>query len=228
MRPTYEDIEYAFELLERINKYTGFFRLNEHSEAKDINCVYETFNSYLQLIGIDFYSGASKYCLINDEFDWAIKFDIPECDSKWKKINDYALHEAEIYEKAVEWGIEDSFAACYCIGYINGKAICLQEIVETDEEYFHDKLWDYGAYCMEYSRDICETEDDFNSMVSDCVDDFSDEERFEAIFNEHEVDIKKLIEFINVYNLNDFHCGNYGMKRCEGREFPVLIDYSGY
>ena len=123
---------------------------------------------------------------------------------------DYCRIEAGNFKDAEEEGLGEYFAACY--------ELCS---IEPPSDY------DYKGLVTFYIQERAESNSSKTSKTceeytgSDCND---DEDRVRSLFGESEK-IERLIEFLDDWNINDLHSGNFGYT-VDGT--PKIIDYSGY
>ena len=211
-----------------------FYCLNSENYYDNVICYFK--HKYKKSFSYD--AGASKLALIFKNFDYVIKIPFSgsmgynssndssnsEFDEYYDSCEDfcnagrydngwnYCQAEADVYENAKDFGIEDCFAKTEKIAEINSYPIYKQEYV---------KVYDYGA-------SSCHTPQDKEKVISLCKEQcfWACDENWladvlayfgEKIFN-------KLIEFIQYMEINDLHNGNIGYINLK----PVLMDYSGW
>ena len=170
-------------------------------------------------------SGASRYVIWDDEYDFAIKF---ARDEVYEKYNEAEL---ELYSRAKALGIEKNFAWIekFTSSYIDddGKympAIYVVEYLRCNEGEVDDTIWDYGYknYCEANGLDSSTYDyaDEYTSMREDDSDEAMD------YFLSQMVDEEKHIvwTFILDNDINDLHTGNYSFRG----ERLVIHDYAGW
>lgn len=172
----------------------------------------EQFNLYsLQDKGYEHYSGAVKYCLVNEEFNgYVVKFCI-------EKEFDYCEREYNNYLAAVERGLERYFPYTDFLCKIGRFSLYIQEEAVVDEESITD-IW---VSAINESSGGCyeDNEEREYDSVWDYVDDTSDEERIAMTFKSDELE-----NFCNEFVINDLHSGNFGYIN----DRLVIIDFSGF
>jgi len=173
---------------------------------------------------IRFACGASKIVIIDEESDWVTKISF-DCSAEMDEDMevDYCKRELYNYEKACEEGLDKYFAEIYKVGEVEGIEVYLQEKVRVDEgveDEVNELFRQYVYAGDEDYYDEIEDEDERNCALDDGVCDMDAGEKIDAIFGFNE----KLITFVENYDINDLHAGNYGYR---GGEL-VIIDFSGY
>lgn len=138
----------------------------------------------------------------------------------------YCQKEVELYEAAVEAGLESHFAWCaeiYCHGE---KSVYAMEYLECDYDQMDSESyqWGYKRYCADYDLDTeaQESKDKFSDYYwSD-----SGESLVIEWFESHLARpiAAKLDRFIYDHDIEDIHNGNIGYR---GNQL-VLCDYAGY
>lgn len=158
-------------------------------------------------------SGAFRAVIIDENFDWVIKFDFKEEINEEHVGNCRA--EMIYYKNAVTWGIEEYFAPCFYGGEWNGVTFYLMKKVTIDIDSMNEEI-SSGLESSDINYASC-----FNSdMAAEDIDTIVNV--FGSYFPYEEV--TQLIEFCETYCINDFHSGNIGYLM--GR--PILVDYAGY
>lgn len=122
---------------------------------------------------------------------------------------DYCYAEAVLYNKAVKAGVAKAFCKTRCIG----------------------KVYDYPIYVQERAKlefRVCEDEETTSRTKQLCRENnyynFNTNWQANALKYYGEAFFKKLMEFIEKENLEDFHSGNIGYIG----DRPVLLDFSSY
>ena len=169
-------------------------------------------------------SGASRYVVWDDNYDFAIKF---ARTSYYERYNDA---EVDLYNRAKELGIERNFARImkYLEAHLEDDgtyipSIYVVEYLNCNDEEVDDCAWEYGYedYCRSRGLDgsCYEYADDFN----DIRDDMSDVKDYfySQMSNEEKV---KVINFIIDNAINDLHCANFGFRG----DKLVISDYAGW
>ena len=131
--------------------------------------------------------------------------------------NDYCATEAEIYADAVKLGVEKFFASTKYYGStVEGTPIYVSERVYA---FYENEEVRRKTTSSEYSnKKATEISEEYHRY-------FSAEWLAKAI-EFYGVDaVIDLMAFIELEQINDFHCGNVGFRK-DGS--PVILDYSGY
>lgn len=173
----------------------------------------------LNYLGIEWFSGMTKICLNSTYLpNWVIK--IEGCLN-----GNYCQKEFENYIFALENNVEYFFAETYLIGEINNVKIYLQRKGTCEESTISERFCDYC--CASASQN----EEDWENIM----DEMTDIDRIYAAFDSEYFPyaISKLEKFINCYQINDLHEGNYAIIEEEDEDGclcyrTVIIDYSGY
>jgi hypothetical protein len=157
-------------------------------------------------------NGADKMVILPKELEnWVIKFGISIND------NEMCMREVENYQKAVQEGYDMYLAPCYFYTKKNGFVFTIQRKCKCEECRYDDMF--YEATASNYDKADFETEDDYYEAVNAATDDCDDYDRTMAVF-----DNKELYWWLQDNNINDLHCGNFGLLD----EVDVIVDYSGY
>lgn len=165
--------------------------------------------------------GASRLVLWDDEYDYVVKIATESCFER------YCVHEVEVYEAAIEEGIDDYFGACACyiepIYEIEQPGIYVMEFLDGNEEQVIDSayLHGYEAYCADNKLD----KESYDSM--DSYDNERDDE--EEVLNYLKAPmgydiLKKFNSFLSRWHINDLHSGNMLYKNGQ----LVICDYAGW
>lgn len=190
---------------------TGFTSLYAGAGVSKVALVAEELTHVLKVPFIGrFYESwneeTKKYDEIWEDFQYA-----PYSDDG----NDYCFSEVEIYQMAVEHGVECMFAKTELFGTLNcGLPVYIQERVipiGSSKASSFTPTEDSLTKAKKYSCEPCYT--DWKAIVIDLYG-----EEF----------LNKFFDFIN--NIcpecgEDLHCQNYGFT-ADGR--PVILDYSGW
>lgn len=186
---------------------------------------------YLQSYKLMVYTGATKACIV-DELNpfWVIKISFDRSRNEYYKdhdlVIDFCKREVENYRKAEEKNLQRYFAATYLFSIIDGMYVTIQETVEVDCGVFTDIFSD--SVRSYYSKDDFDSEESYNAAVWDSAEDLDNDERIYAIFgkkDEPDEEVNQLVDFIEVNNINDLHCGNWGIAK-DGTY--VIMDFSGF
>lgn len=176
----------------------------------------------LNELGVDIVRGETKAVVIsNDLENWVIKVDIqPTNPDPRPNEGRYCEMEYQHYLAAVDEEVDSYLAAMYKIGELYGIAIYLQETAIPDEETMISSFEEYAGGCLD--KNEYEDEDEYLYYRSSCARHLEDCEKCYAIFGHDAIDIAL---FVDKYEINDLHEGNWGTTR-DGR--IVIFDYSGY
>ena len=221
MKPTLQEIKIGERIVEDLVAHGLLGVIVERDEGPDL-AEWSTDNEvFLGEKGIVTRTGETKICLLSDELpNWVIKvgYTYPGASVEDK---DYCSIEADNYEKAVEEGLDEFFAAIYEIYEVcipeeygcNRRAIFyIQEKAEPDEEKTSCTCKDFICSCC--SCKSCEF----------CGEEGDDYDRLESLFGKTSR-LDRLFAFVNEYDINDLHSGNFGYTS-DGT--VKIIDYSGY
>lgn len=209
MKPTINEIEKAKEIVNKLvrNNFLEAIICEDNSNYFDW-C--QGYAKYFKDWHIKVFCGATKACIISEDLsDWVIKVGFVYSDEE----DDLCAIEADFYEEAVEEELDEFFAATYEFYSLplpekfnlkRSIKFFIQEKATPDEEKT-------SATCEEY------TGSDWND----------DDDRIESLFGGLVKckKLNKLFEFIDKWDINDLHSGNFGYTS-DGR--VKIIDYSGY
>ena len=178
--------------------------------------------------GLNVTCGASKVCIYTDDDEdrWVIKIGFCFDHNKLKSIDyhiDFCELEANYYDMAINEGCATHFAATYLCGEIDGIKIFLQEKVETQQDIFEDRIYNYVSDF--YADADCDDEDEVNDYIQGYIDDECTSEDYIMAILGDTPDSRKLLNFVEKNDINDLHELNWGVAY-DGR--IVLIDFSGY
>jgi hypothetical protein len=212
MKPTINEIEIAKKIVNDLIEH-NFFDAIICEDCDGFYCWRDAKKqkNYLKEAGLSAHSGETKACIISDKLsNWVIKVGYTYSDDEGRTTTDFCAIEAKNYKDAIDEGLEEFFAASYELcrvtppekyKYEEDIVFFIQEKAEPDDEKT-------SATCEKYTG-------------SDCNDDF---DRVESLFQGNEK-LDSLFEFIDDWNINDLHSGNFGYTK-EGK--VKIIDYSGY
>lgn len=197
---------------------------------------------------VSFHTGASRACIVDDDYEWCVKFDIEE---DW--LGSCCKREVKIYQAATEEGLENSFAEAIYLGdycrtydfYDVDKVECFTDLYSGDIEEF------YAAFesNRESLGEMCPVEvrlplyafrrasvksyycgritDEERQLIKSCHSPLWERNQGIAIeflrdygFEQYQ----QLSKFLTRHKVNDVHINNAGW--IDGR--IVLIDYAGY
>lgn len=220
MKPTINDIEIAKRIVEDLIARGLLGVVVERDESPSL-AEWSTDNRFfLKEKGIVTRTGETKICLLSEELpNWVIKvgYTYPGADVEDK---DYCSIEADNYERAEEEDLGEFFAAIYELCEVNfpkeygcdrNAVFYIQERAEPDEEKTSSTCHDFMCSC-------CSCKD------CDYCCDGDDYDRLESLFGKTGR-LDELFSFINEYDINDLHSGNFGYT-FDGK--VKIIDYSGY
>ena len=221
MKPTLQEIEIGERIVEDLVAHGLLGVVVERDEGPDL-AEWSTDNEvFLEEKRIVTRTGETKICLLSDELpDWVIKvgYTYPGASVEDR---DYCSIEADNYERAVEEGLDEFFAAIYEIYEVclpeeygcNRKAVFyIQERAEPNEEKTSSTCHDFLCSCCSCKN--CDY----------CWEDGDDYDRLESLFGKTSR-FDRLFAFVNKYDINDLHSGNFGYIS-DGT--VKIIDYSGY
>lgn len=191
----------------------GEWRYEHKKELKDLNLL--------------FYSGATKVCIVDrGNKNWVIKIGFIRKTVPYfvahDSTEDYCMIEADHFQYANEWGVQEYFAATYLIGDIKGINIFIQEYAARDEDLFEKLFKEHIVNTFYTPKEI----EDFSSYdwesVDSQVDLLDDSERIYAVLGKERED---LVNFAREYGINDLHNENWGITN-DNRY--VIFDFSGF
>ena len=221
MKPTVYEINDMLNIVRDLIPF-GIQKAIKFSDGYNSFC--EEADKHLKEKHIVISCGATKICLIPEESDWVIKlsFDMTgDFDPEEEEV-DFCRREAYNYQRAIDQGLEEYFAATYKVGKVEDIDVYVQQKVETDSDKIDGMFSSYVESVYEDSL-ANYTGDEYHWEVEDYVLDLEDTERIEAVFGASDATCKLAI-FIEKYEINDLHCANYGFVN----GVPVIMDYSGY
>ena len=133
---------------------------------------------------------------------------------------DYCAYEEELYNSAVEWGVEQFFAKTEHIGHVGGHPIYAQEKVAA----IRASQWGENEYEKTSSMKYTDAE---KVKISNKVDFHHIPENFiVAMVDTYGIDATMMLgRFVKAERLRDFHDANIGYRE-DGS--PVIFDYSGF
>lgn len=191
--------------------------------------------------------GATRACLIDDNEDWVVKFDVSD-----DGLGSCCDREVDIFRAAESAGLERYFADAIFLG-VYEHTINSYEMAEVEQ-----KMDWYGYDEAEFERRLIDIEDQLTvkrvhisiplyayPRATECEYPFlTDEEQRtissrETPLNERSIAVagafieeygmdsyNELCEFCVEHRINDLHMGNIGVTTYDNR--LVLIDFSGY
>lgn len=210
----------AFEAADRI--------INKLSDnGFDITITDEIINAAYNLPDTIHYEyGASRLVVWDDECDYVVKV---ARDIDFEKYNQ---REVQIYEDAVDKGLEENFGwcACYIDPYTDDGSyepgIYVMEFLGGFEDEIYEKAWThrYESYCKSECLDS-NSEDVLNAYQSNYS--FEDDNEVMLEYMESEVEPSKvglLDRFIYSWDITDLHPGNFLLRD----DKLVICDYAGW
>ena len=232
MRPTNKEISVAIDIIDKLMNVGLYDALTYHKIKldKEYYCLglgdwLEDHKELLRAERIGYSSGETKLCLLCDKLDdWVIKLGFLRSTNpyyvKEGLDKDFCNLEAEYYMKACDNNLGEFFAATYEIGEINGVHIFLQELAQPDEDYFMNCFEEYA--CQGNDRNDFDDDEQYDDYIDEIVENMDNDERIYAVFGEES---DNLVDFIDMFEINDLHEANYGITK-DGR--AVIFDFSGY
>lgn len=152
-------------------------------------------------------NGSYRGVIIDESFDWVIKFDFRE------EINESYVgnchSEVFLYEYAAAYNMDEYFAPCFYGGEWKGISFYLMKKVHIDEDLTSDEMG---------SIDIYQRSDEEMSA--------EDEQALVNVFSNYfsYKDVTQLVDFCKFHGIKDFHAANIGYSAGH----PILIDYASY
>lgn len=171
---------------------------------------------YLNDFDLYFAEGEEKTCFYNPDHDCVIKFD--QDDNRYNRCGIEAL----LYSRAVEAGLGRFFAASSLLREVNGVSFYIQEYAEVDPDAIDSSLIQWVA--QDFDQSEFEDEEAYNSRLYEEANELSEEDRIFGILG-YTTETRRLVDFIDRYEINDLHNHNWGTT--ENGDI-VLIDYSGF
>ena len=157
--------------------------------------------------------GATKYCLIDNQGDYVIK---------WDKDTSYGdtERECEVYQKAIEKGIAFLFPQTEILCRINGVAIVIQRKVDYchgNMSYEQENKLSYQCRTVNMDMVIKVDHNIYRSRVPRLW--------IKSLICIYGKKITKLFEeFTHEQEINDLHSNNVGYLNGK----PIVLDFSGY
>lgn len=228
MKPTINEIEKAKQIVNNLIKENFFDAII----CEDNDGFFNWCCDHRDFLGGDIkvYCGETKACIISDELsNWVIKVGFTYNDKdRDEDVTDFCAIEARNFESAVAEGLEEFFAASYKLceltppekyDFKDNISFFIQEKAMPDEEKT-------SSTCDSYMRGSQNREEeDDEDYCGDYYDyDYDDDDRLESLFYGNEK-YDELTAFINEFNINDLHSGNFGYTP-NGQ--VKIIDYSGF
>lgn len=172
--------------------------------------------------------GASRMVIGDENEDYVLKI------ASTQGCEKYNQREVEVYQRAVEEGLEDNFAwcACYLEPYteegIYFPGIYVMERLDGNEDEVRDSAWVYGyqQYCKVYNwlyTDFSHASD-YNSWSGRNYEDDDDLLDYLTSFIKELDVVRKFYRFIEDERVDDLHCGNFLFRK----ERLVICDYAGW
>ena len=157
--------------------------------------------------------GATKYCLIDNQGDYVIK---------WDKDTSYGdtERECEVYQKAIEKGIAFLFPQTEILCRINDVAIVIQRKVDychSNMSYEQENKLSYQCRTVNMDMVIKVDHNIYRSRVPRLW--------IKSLICIYGKKITKLFEeFTHEQEINDLHSNNVGYLNGK----PIVLDFSGY
>lgn len=181
----------------------------------------EHFN-FFKSLHCQIFHGETRVVVVFDDLEWVLKFNFfnrPTC-----KDVDYNDREYRHYVAAGDRGLGEYFAAMEYLGVFEDDVdVYAQEKVEIDEDAVSDSFYQYMSENLFGGVDTQEcSSSSLNERISEEAEYLENEDRIYAMITDGAAE--DLIDFIQYYDINDLHSGNWGYR--DGQ--PVLIDYAGF
>lgn len=177
---------------------------------------------------ISFSSGCTRLVFWNNSArDYVFKMNIYVGQNEI----DYGKQEEYIYQRACEWGVQNCFAWTAKIIEDGMRSIYAMDYCHVDGPELSAEAYELFArqYCIDEGWDYDDLTDDQREDIGCALDDgeYAGTEGMLAYAEGYidTVDLDALRSFINHYQLNDLHCGNWGFR--SNQEF-VIVDYAGW
>lgn len=218
------------ELINTINKYFDFDKQDYFGEESFYSFFKNDNNDEYLIPGFRYVYGATKLCLIPiEDSDYVIKIPFFGNDESYEFYGaknsqnnwDYCLTEAEIYNKAVEDGIDFLFAETHLFYSKNGFNFYIQQRCSLEYDIDISKIFkiNRGDYTInKYSSRIKDLTNDFSFSINKIF--------VAVIYKTYGEEIgDKFFKFLYHNDISDLHSGNCGFTV---NNKPILIDFSSY
>ena len=237
-------------IIEGSNFFKNYFQYPFYID-EDLNWEDMEDYPYFYETNVSMHNGCTRGCLIDENYDWVVKFDLPEAEK-----HGTCGMELDTYQSALVFGLDKYFTEPIYLGIYTKKinffphqeVYCNIEYTDLfEEENFTESLEiaeDLGkitrktvsielplyAYPRAVRHDFfnCdEKEDSIRSFVSNSHSPLVErDERIGYAFVEWygEEEFQRLSDFLEKHNVNDLHTGNI----MELNGCLVLSDYAGY
>ena len=172
--------------------------------------------NYLNDFDLYFAEGEEKTCFYHPDHDCVIKFDQDN-----NRFNRCGI-EAFLYSRAVEAGLEKFFAASSLLREVDGVSFYIQEYAEVDPDAIDNSLIQWVA--QDYDPNDFENDEVYEARMFEEASELSEEDRIFGILG-YTTETRRLVDFIDRYEINDLHNHNWGVT--ENGDI-VMIDYSGF
>lgn len=173
--------------------------------------------------GIDVFCGQTRAVFIDDDENrFVLKVQYSDNDGV-----DYCASEAWAYQKACDQNLGQFFAAIACVGKFENLSLYVMEKCDVDEDHTGSLSEEcYYRYWLaeNHLTDSEETKEQFYDEVDDYEYHNSD-----GMLNFAETewgyeDANRVRDFLDFYQINDCHVGNWGWRDGE----LVITDYAGF
>lgn len=187
------------------NHFAAIFEEVLRTESKEEWLLYPEISMSEELLpGVQIYSGVTRCAVVDEAYDWIVKFDISDAP--------YCEREVELYERAKSYGCEDCLTPVLYAGRYedaeNGMWWDLYAYKKAKCGYRSHIYDDSSVKCFKGSP----LSDRNECIAADLIEDWG-------------IDMfRNLNLFCEENEINDIHCGNVGW--IAGK--LVLIDYAGY
>lgn len=150
--------------------------------------------------------GLYKYVFIIDDYDFVIK-----TDRNSSSIGNGCGAEFQMYKQAVKDNMTEFFPETDFLTSIGGHKFYIQERADVDEMGLEDSVFEYVSPYFDDEQLAREYAYDDEIEIEDILN---------AVFPREKA--KKLIKWLNEYEIEDIHCGNLGFRN----NHPMIIDFS--
>ena len=213
--PRIEDINWALDTMKVLVSHDIYQAATREDYRTTISFWCDEHHELLHEMGLQVAAGCTKVCIIDEEEEFVIKFDIVDkcCGASYCDL------ESRNYKMAVEAGLGRWFAGTWEVGEVAGRMVYLQQYARTDEDATSDSFYDY--ICENYYDG--QNDEETQDSIACSVDEMDNEDRIYAMIG-YDHDASKVVDFCDQWDINDLHAGNWGYINDEA----VMIDYSGY
>ncbi len=173
--------------------------------------------------GVDAFCGQTRAVFIDDDEDrFVLKVQYSDNDAV-----DYCASEAWAYQKACDQDLGQFFAAIACVGKFKNLPLYVVEKCDVDEDHTSSLSEEcYYRYWLAENH-LTDSEATMEQFYDEVDGDEYRDPNGMLNFAESEwgyVDANRVRDFLDFYQINDCHVGNWGWRDSE----LVITDYAGF